>query len=166
MDDYKETPPVVDIPVEGPFIRNGWNYDRNATSQQTGLACDPEEDVTQQQFAEECDINTIVSRFGLTGQLPENPRMPYEGDFTTVTDFTTAMNSVVAAREAFMEFPAHVRAEFDNDPQKMIAFISDDKNRAKAIELGFIPKPPEKTRDAVAAIDELAAVLKPNDNKK
>lgn len=143
-----------------PFFRTGYNYDTDQVSHATGLSCPPEEGKTQQQFAEEVDINTIVERFGLTGHLPENPRMPQSGDFTGVTDFQSAMNIVRQAEEAFMEFPAHIRAEFNNDPQRMLDFLGNDKNREKALEMGLIAKPPEKTRDMVDAVDELAAHFK------
>lgn len=130
-------------------------------SQDSGLSFDPEEGRTQQHFAKECDINEIVRRFGLTGELPENVRMPVSGDFTGVVDFQSAMQMVVEAKDAFMQFPAEIRAEFDNDPQKMIAFLEDGRNRDKAIEMGLIAKPPEKTRDVVQAVDELAARIVP-----
>jgi phage internal scaffolding protein len=143
-----------------PFFRTGFNYDTDAASLANGLACPPEENQAQQQFKEEVDINTIVERFGLTGDLPENPRMPQSGDFTGITDFQSAMNMVREAEEAFMEFPAHIRSEFDNDPQKMMRFLENENNRARALEMGLIVKPPEKTRDMVDAVDELAAHFK------
>lgn len=117
--------------------------------------------LTQQEFKDECDINEIVRRFGLTGQLPDNYRAPVSGDFTGISDFKTAMDAVRAAQDRFMEMPAELRARFDNDPQKLIGFLDDEKNREEAIKLGILNKPPEVTRDAVKAIDDLAAVLKP-----
>lgn len=106
-----------------------------------GVVCPPEEDKAQQQFAEESDINTIVRRFGLTGTLPQTVRVPKYGDFTVVTDYKTAMDAVREADSNFMELPAPLRAEFDNDPQKLLEFMGDAKNRDKAIELGLLPKP-------------------------
>lgn len=140
-----------------PFFRSAYNYDTDIVSRETGLACTEEEGMTQQQFRDECDINTIVERFGITGQLPDNPRMPVSGDFTGLSDFHSAMNAVRNAQEAFEEFPADIRAQFHNDPQKMMAFLENDKNREKALEMGLLPKPPEKTRDMVDAVDELKA---------
>ena len=141
------------------FLRAQFNYDVDKASDEAGLFCPPEESKTQQQFADEVDINTIVRRFGLTGELPENPRMPVSGDFTAVVDFQTAMQMVVKAEEAFMEFPGELRARFANDPQRMIEFLSDDRNREEAVKLGLVSKPAEVPRDAVKAIDELAAKL-------
>lgn len=143
------------------FLRTAYNYDADKVSLETGLSIDEDESVTQQQFKEECDINEIVRRFGLTGELPENVRMPVSGDFTGVSDFTSAMQMIQQAEEAFMQFPGEVRARFQNDPSRMIAFLEDGANMKEAQELGLVPLPPEKTRDMVQAVDELAAKLVP-----
>ena len=125
----------------GTFLRAPGNYDPDVVSNETGLACDPDEGVTQQSFKEECDINVIVERFGLTGQLPENLRMPVSGDFTGITDFQTAMQVVREAQEEFMRVPADIRERFNHDPGKLIAFLGDDKNREEALKLGLIDPP-------------------------
>lgn len=139
------------------ILRTGYNYDRSQASLDSGLFCPESEAVVQQQFAEEVDINTIVRRFGLTGELPDEVRVPMSGDFTDVMDYKSALDAVRAADAGFMELPAELRARFENDPQRLMMFMADDKNRAEAIALGLVNKAPEKTRDAVSAIDELAA---------
>lgn len=143
------------------FVRSAYNYDADVVSRETGMAIDPSESVVQQQFAEEVDINTIVKRFGLTGELPNGVNMPVSGDFTGVTDFKTAMDLISQSNAAFAELPAEVRARFGNDPSKVIAFLDDERNRDEAIQLGIVAKPPERTRDVVAAVDELAAKIVP-----
>lgn len=142
-------------------FRHGYESaeERMKWSDECGISFDPEEGLAQQQFAEEVDINTIVKRFGLTGQLPENLRMPVSGDFTNITDFQSAMNLVVQAKEEFERVPAEVRARFANDPGELMAFLEDEKNREEAVKLGLVSAPPEKTRDMVQAIDELAAKI-------
>lgn len=97
---------------------------------------------TQQHFKEECDINTIVKRFGISGVVPGAARMPEYGDFTAATDYQTALNSVLEAQAEFMKLPAHVRKAFDNDPQQLLEFVSDDANRAEAEKLGLVPAKP------------------------
>lgn len=129
------------------FIRTQYNYDPDEVSAETGLAIDPEEGVTQQQFADECDINTIVKRFGMTGELPNGVNMPVIGDFTGITDFHTAMNVVKSAEAAFMELPANIRARFENDPGKVLNFLNNENNREEAISLGILEKPAEITRN-------------------
>lgn len=142
------------------FLRAFGNYDGDAVSDETGLDTGPDS-MTQQEFAKECDINEIVRRFGLTGQLPENLRFPVSGDFTGVGDFHEAMNLVRQAEEEFLRVPAEVRARFQNDPGRLLAFLDDGKNRDEAIKLGLVNAPPERTRDVVTAVDELAAKLVP-----
>lgn len=136
--------------MQTPFLRTPYNYDRQAISDETGLACDPAEGRTQEQFKEECDINTIVKRFGLTGELPDNPRIPQYGDFTGVMDFHTAQNAVRQAEEGFMELPPQIRARFANDPQKLLEFMADDNNRQEAERLGLVrtPTPTSNTEPA------------------
>lgn len=126
-----------------PTFRSGFNSDPDVASLASGLVCPADESQTQQQFAEECDINTLVRRFGLTGEMPLNPSMPMSGDFTGLTDFTSAMLMVRKAQEQFEELPAELRYRFANDPGRLIEFLDDPSNRAEAIKLGLVPKPPE-----------------------
>lgn len=127
-------------------FRTGYNYDADSVSLETGLSFEGTETMAQQQFKDECDINTIVKRFGLTGELPNGINMPQSGDFTNVTDFHTAMNLVKQAEDAFLQIPADIRARFDHDPGQVLAFLNDSNNRDEAIKLGFIPKPAETPR--------------------
>lgn len=143
------------------FIRSAYNYDADVVSSETGLAIDLEEGVTQQSFKDECDINEIVRRFGLSGEIPGDFRAPVSGDFSGVSDFHTAMNAVRDAQERFMMMPAELRARFNHDPGRLMAFLDDRGNYDEAVKLGLVQLPPEKTRDAVTAIDDLAKVLTP-----
>jgi len=142
-------------------VRGAYAYDADNVSLETGLAIDEAESVVQQQFAEECDINTIVKRFGITGDLPNGVAMPLSGDFSGVTDFQTAMQLIRQAQESFYELPAEVRARFGNNPAEVIAFLDNPANRDEAIKLGLVAKPVEVPRDVVTAVDELAAKLAP-----
>lgn len=147
------------------FLRTAFNYDTDQASQEAATVIEGES-MAQQQFKDECDINVIVQRFGLTGELPENLRLPVSGDFTGIVDFKTAMDAVSQAQSAFMELPAQLRARFENDPQRLMRFLENDKNREEAVELGLVMRPPEVTRDVVQAVDELKAVLAPVEAKK
>lgn len=119
------------------FLRTPYNYDTMEVSNETGLSC-LDDSLAQQHARDECDINTIVRRFGLTGELPSGVRAPQYGDFTEATDYHTAMNAVIAANNSFMQLPAEVRARFNNDAGAFVDFCSDDKNRAEAKALGLI----------------------------
>ena len=124
-----------------PFVRNPYNYDTNSASDESGLLCS-DESLTQQSFKDEADINTIVRRFGLTGQLPQDLQMPVSGDFTGISDYHTAMNMVLAAQDEFLRVPPEVRARFQNDPAQLMAFLDDPANRAEAESLGLVTASP------------------------
>lgn len=139
-------------------FRSAYGYDVDAVSRETGLEC-KDASLAKQSFAEEVDINTIIRRFGLSGELPENVRMPVNADFEEVFDFQSAMNRIVEAREAFDAMPAHVRARFANDAAKFVDFCSDEANRDEAIKLGLVPKP---VAAAPAAAPAAAAAAAPS----
>lgn len=111
--------------------------DHKLHSDETGLACkDPS--LAQQQFKEDSDINTLVERFHLTGEMPQLQQLPTFQDFGNIWDFQTAMNAIRSAQETFMSLPAPLRAKFDNDPQKFLAFTSDAQNLPEARKLGIL----------------------------
>lgn len=112
-------------------------HNTDAVSVATGLRC--RQNKTRQEFKEEVNINTIVRRFGIDGQLPVGVRMPTYGDFTGVSDYQSAANAMRQAEEAFMELPAHIRARFSNNPQMFVDFCSDEANVAEARSLGLVP---------------------------
>lgn len=124
--------------MTAPFVRSPYNYDMNIAGDESGLKCE-DPSLTKQSFLEESDINTIVKRFGITGEIPTPVRMPTYGDFTGVTDFKSAMDAIAQANESFDAMPAEVRARFHNDPQEFVQFCSDENNRAEAQRLGLVP---------------------------
>jgi phage internal scaffolding protein len=124
-----------------PFVRNPYNYDREAVSNETALECkDPS--LAQQHMKDECDINVIVERFGVTGQIPVRAIEPSYGDFSGVSDYHTALNKIKAAEAEFMALPAKLRARFDHDPNALLNFLQNEANRDEAIELGLIDGEP------------------------
>ena len=127
------------------FLRTPYNYDTDAISDMTALECE-KETKTQQQFKDEVDINTIVERFGVTGEAPPTVNFPEEQDFTEVHDFQSAMNVLRASEEAFMQLPAKARARFQNSPQQFMEFIHDADNQEEAIKLGLATKSRNQSR--------------------
>uniref|UniRef100_UPI00404852FA hypothetical protein n=1 Tax=Mariniflexile sp. TaxID=1979402 RepID=UPI00404852FA len=120
-----------------PFLRTPYNYDRNAASDASGLHC-PDRSRTKQADAVEADINTIVRRFNLTGQLPQGLRAPIYGDFGPGMDFHTAQNALRAAQTSFMALPAEIRSRFHNDPGEFVAFCSDQENAPQMAKWGLL----------------------------
>lgn len=116
-----------------------------------------EPSLTKQAFKEECDINAIMAKYEKTGLLDHvNKVQGNFGDFSEITDYQSALNAVMDANDRFNGLPAHLRAQFQNDPAQFINFVSDDKNYDKAIELDLID---EDKKQAYLAKKE-AALLK------
>lgn len=118
-------------------LRATGQYDADQASIDSGLKCE-DASLAQQQFKDECDINTILERFGVTGELPSARAVPQYFDATGITDYHSAMNQVVQAQTAFAELPAKIRSRFENDPGRLIEFLDDENNRKEAIELGLV----------------------------
>lgn len=118
-----------------------------------GLAC-KDASLTRQEFVQGSDLNNIMERYasGL-GELPHGVRPPIFGDFYNVPDYQSALDKVIDAQERFAQLPSAVRKRFDNDPGKLLDFLSSEDNRSEAIELGLIAAPSEK-KDNVSVPDE------------
>ena len=122
------------------FLRTPYNYDLEEVSNATGLSCnDPSK--TVQDGKDDADINVIMERYARTGQFKPPAGMPQYGDFTSVSDFQSALNMVMAADKGFMELPARIRSRFHNNPADLLEFLAVDANRQEAIDLGILPKP-------------------------
>jgi len=147
------------------FIRSAYNYDAREASKQCGIVCNTDTCVVKKSFKDECDINNILKRWGITGQVPIPEKLPMSGDFSGIDDFHSAMNAVRDAETAFMHLPPELRKRFGHDPQELVAFLDNGENRAEAEKLGLVAKPVEKTRDVVQAVDELAAKIVPRETK-
>ena len=132
------------------FCRSAYNYDMDLASDQAGLKC-LDASLTQQQFKDESDINTIVDRFMKSGVMPTPINMPQYVDYEGVFDFQSAMNAVRAADENFMRMDAKIRARFNNSPQEFLEFFSNSENTQEAIRLGLaIPQAAAETTVSTA----------------
>ena len=138
------------------FLRTPYNYDKDAATNESGLHCE-DASLAQQHYKEECDINTILQKFNITGLLPEQPLSPRYGDFTGIGDYHTAMNRVLAVQDEFEALPAQIRARFDNDPAQLIEFMENSENRSEAEELGLIEKATAEVVEVAKNTPEKAA---------
>ena len=93
--------------------------------------------LTKQSHKKETDINFLMKRYQKTGQVPASSnRRPMHGYFPAV-DFMEAVSLVESAREMFSELPSDVRANFDNDPAALLAFVEDPANADRFAEMGL-----------------------------
>lgn len=111
-----------------------------------GITFNPDNSLTFQSMKDESDINLIIKQYKETGTLPNSKpkafstRYPMFGDFSTVTDYSDAVNLVNASKEAFDSLPSAVRKKFNNNPMELVTFLENAENREEAENLGLIEK--------------------------
>lgn len=115
------------------------------------IRCGP--GLTKQSFKDECDVNKILAKYAKSGTITHVARVvPKFGDFTNIPDYRGSLDIVNKANDAFMALPAAVRSRFENDPAKLLEFLSDPKNAEEAIKLGILePKKEPKAPEAPVA---------------
>lgn len=140
-----------------PEVRKQLSYDRKAAGVRIMFEGPGR---TLQSQKDDSDINVIMKRFGATGLLPTNIRVPLKSDFGNM-DFMTAMNAIVQAKRSFDALDADTRYRFHNDPQKFIDFCQDPKNLAEMRKMGLavpekkvVPAEPIRVIMAAAPIPE------------
>lgn len=110
--------------------------------------------LARQDAAEECDINSLMARYAVTGTIPQDlSRSPRYVDAFDLPSYQEALHIMMQAEQAFMALPAKVRKEFDNSPEAFVEFAQDPKNLGQMREWGLAP--PEAVADA-PAVDEPA----------
>jgi phage internal scaffolding protein len=128
-------------------LRSSYNYDRDTASRSSGLEC-TEPTLTQQNTAEQTDINYIVATFSKTGILPQAKQVPTYGDFSQVSDFREALELIQEANEMFNSLPSAARSHFSNDPALFLDFMENRPDEALLAKLGLsdhvaLPQTPE-----------------------
>lgn len=132
----------------GPVVRQPGMYDLVAASDECCVQV-YEPSRTLQSQAEEADINTIVKRFNLTGELPKFGEMPTNAVFSEIHDFHTANTVMAQAKQSFMSLPPNIRETFRNDPGLFLDFCSDPGNLPELREMGLFP--PSATQEPTSA---------------
>lgn len=141
------------------IARSRRDYDREYVSLETSQENDGES-MVQQQFAKDSDINEIVRRFGLTGEMPPPRPEGYYGDFSQVTDFQSALYQLEIARIGFEELPPEVRENFGNDPAGFVDWLANPHNWGEARRMGLLE--PEDAGEGSSAPEAVSGVLAPS----
>lgn len=137
----------------GPFVRSPYNYDMNLAGDESGLLC-LDKSLTVQSEKDSCDLNVLMQRYTVRGELPQLNMPPLQGDFTDTPTYQEALNLMVSANRSFMALPARVRNKFENDPGQFVAFMSDENNRDEIRQMGLW------SPEAVTAWDQRQAAEK------
>lgn len=105
---------------------------------------------TRQEFKQECDLHSLVKKFGRT---PEGRRALANaqgfaetcqfGDVSAVPDFRAARDAINASNAAFMALPPKVRRRFENDPAEFLDFMQNPANLEEARFLGLCKPAPQ-----------------------
>lgn len=142
-----DLPPIDFIDAEEMVMKFRTRFDGKSNERSAAnvvvIPDTPENVRTKQAFKDEVNINNIIARYKLTGNLPDSARAALAkfGDFSNVPDYQSALNTVMVAQEVFSNMPSALRNRFDNDPGEMLAFLNDSRNRDEAIKLGMIDPP-------------------------
>lgn len=64
------------------------------------------------EFAADCDLHNIISRFLSTGQLPEGREGSSVDVTNTVSDFTDLQNRIVFSQQAFEQLPIEEQQKY------------------------------------------------------
>lgn len=101
--------------------------------------------LTRQEFADECDINSLMERYETPQALLAARGVPPEANYADLTvlpeNYQEALNQLNAAQASFMTLPAKVRREFDNDPALFVEFASNPDNLDQLRDWGLAKRP-------------------------
>jgi phage internal scaffolding protein len=118
-------------------VKNPITYDRDKNSANSTFVFS-KPSLAKQSFRDECDINNILRKFNVSGELPAGSVQPQYGDFSGITDYQSALNAVMEAQDSFLALPAKVRARFQNDAALFVDFASDEANKDEMKALGLL----------------------------
>lgn len=115
------------------------------------------ESLTQQHMAQEADIRHIIKKHDRTGIISHVARgVAQYGDYSQVNEYREALDIVRNASNSFMELPADIRKQFNNDPGEFFEFATDPANSEKMVELGLKAAPPSPEPQLVDVAKEMA----------
>lgn len=111
-----------------------YNHDRDKEEKRLATICE-EKSLTQQSFAEQQDINTIVARVLKTGELPNIPIPDQYADLTTQQDYHTMLNRIAETNGLFYRLDAKLRATYNNDPGAWLEDVNKKLERGELAPL-------------------------------
>lgn len=117
---------------------------------------------TKQHLKDKTDVNQIMERYQRTGLLNEvNEMRAVYADVSDIGTYQDAMEFVSGVMDEFMDLPSKIRDRFKNDPQALVAFLSNPEHREEAIELGLVERPIVEEPSAAAPASTPAVKEKP-----
>ena len=94
--------------------------------------------MTQEQFAEESEINNIIRSHDRNGVIEHiNRGNAIYADFSGITDFSDALEQIREAQTEFQNVPWEIREKFQNDAGQFFKFASNPENLQELREMGL-----------------------------
>ncbi|QCQ84736.1 internal scaffolding protein [Blackfly microvirus SF02] len=133
--------------------------------------------MTRQEFAEECDVNTLMKRYenyGTSMHMLRPDVLAVHAAGGSFVDFTEMPDNLIdylaqikEAEDAFMSLPAVVRREFDNNAMHFVEFASDPSNldQMRAWGLAAAAPPPKPLESSPVVSTAPAASAPPGGDK-
>lgn len=113
-----------------------------------------DESKVQKSMQDETDIKNILAKYGRTGILPVMKNEAIYGDFSNVPEYQEAQNILIKAENQFNSLSSDVRKKFDNDPAKMLEFVSKEENLEEMYDLGLAVRPVEVQPQKVEVVNQ------------
>lgn len=108
--------------------------------------------MTQQHYKDECDLNQILARHRVEGELnamqlrqllaqsamgADSARVPRFEDVSDLPDLSYIKKSFIAASRAFAHLPIQARVAFGNNPEVFYSAMTDKSQHGKVRDLGL-----------------------------
>lgn len=94
----------------------------------------------KQSMQAECDINAIMKKFAKTGAITHlNQHQGDYGNFIGADNYHNALNQILEADKMFQTIPSNIRADFENDAAKYLAFAENPENIEQMRKYGLAP---------------------------
>ncbi len=111
--------------------------------------------MTEQAHKDDVDIHVIMKKFKQTGIITHvNAAQGTYMDYSNNLDYHEAQNIIADAKSLFETVPAHIRKDFQNDPQQFINFMQDPTKtkeiEAYGLDASHLSKDPDKASDTTS----------------
>lgn len=109
--------------------------------------------MVRQAFKDEADINNIVARYEVSGQLPLTEQQARFGDVSDVRDYKASLDFVREATEDLEAMPQDARVRFFEDPRQFMSDLENAKNRDDLVQLGIFDAPESPEPDVAPVVE-------------
>lgn len=123
-----------------------------------------EPSLTQQQFKDECEIESLLKAHNLSqvmGIMNNHGQQPLYGDVSEIPDFHVSQNHVARATEYFEGLPSDVRSRFNNSLSEFLTTLNNPDAREALTEMGVL-KAVDKAADVVQPVVPPVADMQPS----